>query len=128
MRLRTLLTITAIAFLGSTLSAAAETSIEVWKSPTCGCCEKWVSHLEENGFAVKANDTDTGSLETIKRASGISEKLDACHTGKIGGYVIEGHVPASDVKRLIESEPSVEEVDDFLAKFDNVMTHPLVMH
>src|SRR5262245_54079238 len=106
MKLRSLLTIAAIAFLGFTLAAAAETSsIEVWKSPTCSCCEKWVSHLEENGFAVKSNDTDTSSLEAIKRSASISEKLDACHTGKIGGYVIEGHVPASDVKRLIAERP-----------------------
>jgi hypothetical protein len=112
MRLRSLLTIAAIltiaamAFLGSNLPALAETtSIEVWKSPTCQCCEKWVDHLKENGFAVKANDTDTSALEAIKRSAGISEKLDACHTGKIGGYVIEGHVPASDVKRLIAEHP-----------------------
>src|SRR5262245_53635606 len=104
--MRLLSLVAAIALLGSTLAATAETtSIEVWKSPTCGCCEKWVRHLEENGFTVKANDTDSSALEAIKRASGISEKLDACYTGKIGGYVIEGHVPASDVKRLIAEHP-----------------------
>jgi len=99
--------IAAIALL-SALPAFAEAttpSIEVWKSATCKCCEKWVSHLEENGFAVKSINTDTSSLEAIKRAAGIAEKLDACHTGKVGGYVIEGHVPASDVKRLIAENP-----------------------
>jgi hypothetical protein len=80
-------------------------SIEVWKSATCQCCGKWVSHLEENGFAVKTNAADAAALDTIKRAAGISEKLDACHTAKIDGYVIEGHVPASDIKRLVTERP-----------------------
>jgi hypothetical protein len=80
-------------------------AIEVWKSPTCGCCGKWVKHLEANGFAVKANDTSSAMLDRIKRQSGISEKLASCHTAKVDGYVIEGHVPADDIKRLIEEHP-----------------------
>ena len=80
-------------------------SIEVWKSATCQCCGNWVSHLEANGFAVKSNATDTTTLEAIKRDAGIGEKLDACHTAKIDGYVIEGHVPASDIKRLVAERP-----------------------
>jgi hypothetical protein len=92
----------------STNSAFAETSapsIEVWKSATCQCCGKWVSHLEANGFAVKTNAAGTTTLEAIKRDAGIGEKLDACHTAKIDGYVIEGHVPASDIKRLVAERP-----------------------
>ena len=81
------------------------TSIEVWKSPTCGCCGKWVKHLEENGFAVTAHNVGTSALDDIKRQAGIEEKLASCHTAKIGGYVIEGHVPAGDIKRLIAERP-----------------------
>ena len=92
----------------TTAPAFAETpapSIEVWKSATCQCCAKWVTHLEENGFAVKTNVADNAALTAIKRQAGIGEKLDACHTAKIGGYVIEGHVPASDIKRLVAEHP-----------------------
>jgi hypothetical protein len=106
MKLSLLVTMLALVFLGSTLPGLAEApSIEVWKSATCQCCGKWVSHLEANGFAVRTNAADTAALDRIKRAAGISEKLDACHTAKIGGYVIEGHVPASDIKRLVAEHP-----------------------
>ena len=86
-------------------SEATTPAIEVWKSATCQCCVKWVTHLETNGFAVKTNAADTAALNAIKRAAGISEKLDACHTAKIDGYVIEGHVPAFDIKRLVAERP-----------------------
>ena len=85
--------------------AAAENSIEVWKSATCECCINWVKHLEANGFAVKVNDTDRTTLDRIKRQAGIGEKLAACHTAKIGPYMIEGHVPAPDIKRLVADRP-----------------------
>lgn len=80
-------------------------SIEVWKSPTCSCCGKWVEHLEANGFAVKAKNTSPAMLDRIKRQAGIEEKLASCHTGLIDGYAIEGHVPAADIKRLLEERP-----------------------
>lgn len=80
-------------------------SIEVWKSPTCGCCGKWVDHLEANGFAAKAKNTSPAMLDRIKRQAGIEEKLASCHTGLIDGYAIEGHVPAADIKRLLEMRP-----------------------
>ena len=85
--------------------AAAETSVEVWKSATCSCCGAWVKHLEANGFAVTVNAADPGMLATIKRQAGIGAKLASCHTAKIAGYVIEGHVPASDIKRLVAEHP-----------------------
>lgn len=85
--------------------AAAENSIEVWKSATCKCCINWVKHLEANGFAVKVNAADQSTLDRIKRQAGIGEKLASCHTAKIGPYVIEGHVPAPDIKRLVAEEP-----------------------
>jgi hypothetical protein len=85
--------------------AAAEDSIEVWKSDSCRCCINWVKHLEANGFAVKVHAADPSMLDEIKQKWGIGEKLASCHTGKIGPYVIEGHVPAPDIKRLVAEEP-----------------------
>lgn len=84
--------------------AAAET-IEVWKSATCSCCEAWVEHLDANGFAVTTRNVDSQTLQEIKRQAGLSKELASCHTGKIGGYVIEGHVPAGDVTRLLAEKP-----------------------
>jgi hypothetical protein len=80
-------------------------SIEVWKSPTCGCCGKWVEHLKQNGFAVTAKNTSPAMLDRIKRQAGIEENLASCHTGLIDGYAIEGHVPAADIKRLLDERP-----------------------
>jgi hypothetical protein len=94
--------------LGVTQVSAADTaspSIEVWKSATCECCGAWVKHLEANGFAVKVNATDPSTLALVKRQAGIGDKLASCHTAKIDGYVIEGHVPGTDIKRLIAERP-----------------------
>jgi hypothetical protein len=88
-----------------TLAAAETTSIEVWKSANCDCCIKWVEHLEANGLATKVNDVTPPLLDEIKRKAGISEEYASCHTAKIGGYVIEGHVPAPDIKRLVAEKP-----------------------
>ena len=85
--------------------AAAATSVEVWKSATCKCCINWVKHLEANGFAVTVNTADPSMLDRIKRQSGIGENIAACHTAKIGPYVVEGHVPATDIKRLVAEQP-----------------------
>ena len=85
--------------------AVMESSVEVWKSATCKCCGNWVKHLEANGFAVKVNTAGPTTLDQIKRQAGIGEDLASCHTAKIGGYVIEGHVPATDIKRLIAERP-----------------------
>lgn len=82
-----------------------ELAIEVWKTPNCGCCGKWIDHLEENGFSVKANNTRHKILDRIKLQAGIETKLASCHTGRIDGYTIEGHVPAEDIKRLLAEKP-----------------------
>ena len=94
-----------VALLLACPALAAEGSIEVWKSATCKCCINWVKHLEANGFAVSVNAADPSMLDRIKRQSGIGEELASCHTAKIGGYVIEGHVPAPDIKRLVAERP-----------------------
>jgi len=80
-------------------------SITVYKSPTCGCCSKWVSHLQDNGFEVEA--IDKNDMNSVKQGAGIPRKLASCHTAMIGGYIIEGHVPAADIKRLLEERPDV---------------------
>ena len=89
--------------------AAAETGappIDVWKSATCKCCGNWVKHLEANGFAVTVNGATPSALAALKRQAGIPDKLASCHTAKIDGYVIEGHVPAPDIKRLVAERPT----------------------
>ena len=87
----------------STPPAGAATPValnaEVWKSPTCGCCKAWVKHLEANGFAVTAHDVaDTAAM---RKQLGMPANLGSCHSARIGGYAVEGHVPASDIKRLL---------------------------
>jgi len=107
MALRTVLAFCLALFLTSPAFAAADTasSIEVWKSPTCHCCDKWVDHLAENGFDVAARNATRGMLAELKRQAGIGRKLASCHTGLIDGYIIEGHVPADDIKRLMAERP-----------------------
>ena len=77
--------------------------VEVWKSPTCGCCKDWIAHMQANGFRVQTHDTGN----TAARARlGIAERFGSCHTARVGGYAIEGHVPASDVHRLLKERPA----------------------
>ena len=74
------------------------------KSPTCGCCSKWVTHLQENGFEVET--TDLKDVRMVKSMSGIKPEQASCHTAKVGDYVIEGHVPVEDIKRLLAEHPT----------------------
>ncbi len=77
--------------------------ITVYKSPTCGCCAKWVTHLEENGFDVKP--IDLANVNEMKIRYGVPGDLTSCHTALVDGYVVEGHVPADVIKQLIEERP-----------------------
>ncbi|MDN6320954.1 MAG: DUF411 domain-containing protein [Marinobacter sp.] len=86
------------------LAAGAAQSIHVYKSPTCGCCTAWIDHLEDNGFDVKA--TDSQNMNRIKIDAGLTRNLASCHTAFIGDYVIEGHVPAEDIHQLIANAPN----------------------
>ena len=83
-------------------SAAAAVKIEVWKSPTCGCCNDWITHLEANGFSVTSYDE--GSYEAMKRL-GVPARFGSCHTAEVDGYAIEGHVPAREILRLLDERP-----------------------
>lgn len=78
-------------------------TIEVWKSPTCSCCSKWVEHLRNDGFKVTVhNETAMNSLKT---KLGVPQALASCHTATVDGYVIEGHVPAQDIRKLLGEKP-----------------------
>ena len=78
------------------------TQVEVWKSPTCGCCKDWVVHLESNGFTVRTHDN--GNTDARQRL-GVPLRYGSCHTARVGGYAIEGHVPAADIRRLLKERP-----------------------
>ena len=71
--------------------------VEVFKSPTCGCCSQWVEHMRKNGFTVRA--TDLNDLTEIKKSRGVPGEVQSCHTAVVNGYVVEGHVPPADVHR-----------------------------
>lgn len=79
--------------------------IEVYRSPSCSCCGKWVDHLKKNKFTVKTHMVD--DVQVIKDKYGVPVEMASCHTALIGGYVVEGHVPAADIKKLLKSKPAV---------------------
>lgn len=91
--------------LGFQSSPALAQTAQVYKSPTCGCCSAWVDYLRENDIVVKT--TDLVDLDSIKKEQGIAPALQSCHTALIDGYVIEGHVPVNDIRRLLEERPDI---------------------
>lgn len=92
-------------FAGTTLATDSD-EIVVYKSPTCGCCTGWIEYLEKNGFKVQAHNTN--QLNEIKAKLGLTDgRLMSCHTAVIDGYVVEGHVPAGDIKRLLSERPDI---------------------
>lgn len=86
-------------------SAGSGPLVTVYKSPTCGCCSKWVDHMKENGFQVEVHDVD--DIETPKREAGVPGHLGSCHTARVEGFAVEGHVPADVIKRLLRERPQV---------------------
>ena len=84
--------------------AAEEQIVTVHKDPSCDCCSGWVQHLQQAGFTVKT--IETFDLKPVKTRLGVPNDLAACHTAQIGGYVIEGHVPAVALKRFLNDKPS----------------------
>jgi hypothetical protein len=110
--MKRLLTLAAFAALGLTTAAApshvdhsGKPTITVYKDPDCGCCKNWIEHLIKHGYQVRVNDTR--ELKKVKRSLGIPEKLEACHTALVGAYLVEGHVPAEDIDRLLKTNPKV---------------------
>lgn len=93
----------AVAALPLAAATPQRVLVEVWKSPTCGCCKDWVAHMEANGFAVRVHETGNTAM---RARLGIPEALGSCHTALVGGYALEGHVPAQDVQRLLKEKPA----------------------
>jgi hypothetical protein len=82
-----------------------KTMITVYKDPSCGCCKNWIDHLIKHGYGVDAKDTP--AMAEVKRTLGVPDALTACHTAVVNGYLIEGHVPAADIARLLKQKPKV---------------------
>jgi hypothetical protein len=100
---RRLLLAGAAGLLAGAAQAAAATPIEVFKSPYCGCCGGWVAHLQASGFRVTVHDIE--DVSPHRRRLGVPDRYASCHTGSVRGYAVEGHVPASDIRRLLQEKP-----------------------
>jgi hypothetical protein len=99
-------TIAALAVSLAVATAVADPAeVHVYKTPDCGCCVEWMDHLREDGFTVRA--TDLPDVTPIKLENGVPMRLAACHTAVVGGYVVEGHVPAADIRRLLRERPDI---------------------
>ncbi len=88
---------------GGALAQQAQQTIDIYKSPYCGCCGKWAEHVTKAGFTVKTHEVD--DVPGTRKKLGMPDKLGSCHTAKIGNYILEGHVPAEDIKRLLKEKP-----------------------
>jgi hypothetical protein len=95
----------ALRALPGVAGAAPTSDVTVYKSPTCGCCTEWVTHLRRHGFRVKTEDL--ADLQPIKTRHGVPTALQSCHTALVGGYVVEGHVPADLIERLLRERPMI---------------------
>jgi hypothetical protein len=101
---RRIFLMTGVLLLGRLGALHAQTNeIMVFKTSTCGCCRVWVAHLQENGFKVKVQDVE--STADYQKKHGVPNTLRSCHTAIIGGYTIEGHVPATEIKQLLKERP-----------------------
>lgn len=102
-----LLALLFIGLLGACAAPAAPTArtMTVYKSPTCGCCSAWISHLEQAGYTITVKDQ--ANLSPVKAAQGVPPAMQSCHTALIDGYVIEGHVPVADIERLLRDRPAI---------------------
>ena len=87
------------------MRAPKETEITVYKDPDCGCCKNWIEHLKKHGFHVTSHDTR--DMASVKGNFGVKTDLQSCHTAIVNGYVIEGHVPAADIDRLLKERPKI---------------------
>ena len=94
-----------LGMLGPAAPAVAEElpAMTVWKSPWCGCCGEWVEHMRAAGFEVQVNEVE--DLSVVKRMAAVPADLESCHTARVGGYTVEGHVPAADIIILLDEQP-----------------------
>src|SRR3990167_3998706 len=86
-------------------SARPQAVIEVWKTPTCGCCKDWVRHLQAKGFEVKTHEVSDATKRDYRQRLGLADQFGSCHTALVGGYLLEGHVPAREIERLLKEKP-----------------------
>ena len=100
--LRALAAASAAALALPGLAQAGKPTVEVWKDPNCGCCKDWIAHMQASGFTVKTYETGNNAA---RARLGLPEKFASCHTALVGGYVVEGHVPAREVQRLLKERP-----------------------
>lgn len=109
---RATLAVVLMAASGLAYGAAAQSTtplprVTVYKTSTCGCCHLWVGHMKASGFDVQAMDVSPADVRGISKAAGLKDQDTSCHTAKVGGYTIEGHVPAADIKRLLKEKPAI---------------------
>jgi len=107
---RRLMAAAGVALAGLLLSApsapqATATKITVYKDPNCGCCKNWIEHLRKHGFDVAVRDTP--DMNEPKATGGVPAKLQSCHTAFVNGYVVEGHVPAADIQKMLTDKPKI---------------------
>ena len=93
----------AVAFMAAQQSVAAD--VVVYKSPTCGCCGKWIEHMEKAGFSVDVENRQ--DLRPIKGELGVPRRMQSCHTAMVGGYLVEGHVPPDLIQRMLDEKPDI---------------------
>jgi len=102
-----LVVIALVAMIAGGLSLGAQSkpeTVTVYKDATCGCCAKWVDHLRANGFATKVSES--ANMNVVKEQNHVPRQTRSCHTALVSGYVIEGHVPAADIQRLLKERPT----------------------
>lgn len=97
----------ALLLTASPSRAQTSPSMEIYKSPTCGCCSKWVEHVREHGFVARVSDISDQALDRLKAQHGIPRTAQSCHTALVGGYFVEGHVPAAEIRRLLKERPAI---------------------
>ena len=100
--LRALAAASAAALALPGLAQSTKPVVEVWKDPNCGCCKDWIAHMQASGFTVKTYETGNNAA---RARLGLPEKFASCHTALVAGYVVEGHVPAREVQRLLKERP-----------------------
>ena len=104
------LTVASAIAAGPALSQTATPMLQVTKTPTCGCCGAWVDEMISAGFKASVEDVDYDTLQVLKQKYGIAPELAGCHTTSVSGYFVEGHVPASDIARLLQEKPAARGV------------------
>jgi hypothetical protein len=97
----------AIATSAQTKAPATSTKMVVYKTASCGCCKMWVDYMKKNGFDVEAKDVSSDEVRAVSKAAGLKEDGTSCHTAKVGNYIVEGHVPAEDIQRMLKEQPAI---------------------